>query len=447
MRPWLDSLAGRMVLLLVAALLLAQLISFGIYLIDRRDLVASITEEVVVSRLPSAVRVLRQLEPEQRQGVLDALSSRWSAYRLDTEPVVAAAAALSPHTAQLADALSMPAGEDVRVALVSGRAAHDSTWHGIDSAQQLHIAIHLEGSTWLNSVRALPEAWHLAWRKLLPLALSALAVIAVAVYQARRIAHPLDKLARQAERFGRGESVERLPETGPADVARTVHAFNEMSERQRRFVQDRTRMLAAISHDLRTPVTAMKLRVEMLEDGAAREPLERSLDEMERMVESTLGFSRAEASEGETHEVDLHALVTDAAQQIDPEGAALRVEPDSGPELTYRCRPLALSRAVRNVLDNAVRYGGGATVSVHRYIQGVSIVVHDRGPGIAEDALEQVFAPFYRIETSRSVDTGGTGLGLAIVRSIVRGHGGEVVLVNGESGLKVEIQLPAAPGQ
>ncbi len=440
-RAWLASLGGRLVLLLVGAICLAQAITFAVYFLDRQRLVDSITEELVVSRLPSAVRTLRQLDTDARQGVIQALSSRWTGYQLAARPSVAGDGGADRLARMLRDSLESPPG-DMRLAVKTFDKAPGADWHNVDSRKQLHIAVRLNEATWLNSVKALPDTWHLASEMLLPMGLSVLAVIAVAVYQARRIARPLDNLAQQAERFGGGEAVERLTPAGPANVARTIEAFNDMSERQQRFIADRTRLLAAISHDLRTPITAMRLRIESVDDDEVREALERVLAEMESMVEATLSFTHAGAGEGDTHEVDLVALVRDTIAEADPSGEALAFEPPETAPPRCRCRPLGVTRALRNVLDNAIRYGGTATVGLETGDDRVSIHIRDRGPGIPEGDQEAVFAPFYRLERSRSLDTGGSGLGLAIARNIVRGHGGDVETANTPEGLRVTISLP-----
>nr|WP_281379136.1 ATP-binding protein [Chthonobacter rhizosphaerae] len=262
----------------------------------------------------------------------------------------------------------------------------------------------------------------------------------------RRITRPLRDLARAADRMGRGETVDALPETGPEEVRRTVHAFNAMHDRVRRFVADRTRMLAAISHDLRTPLTSLRLRAEFVDDPDVRDRIVETVDEMSRMTEATLAFARDDALAEESHRTDLAALVTAVADDFADLGHPVTV---TGPDkLELEVRPVSLRRAVRNLVENAVRYGACARLTVEATPTEALILVDDDGPGIPADRLEEVFEPFVRLEASRNQDTGGVGLGLSTARSIVRRHGGDLTLANREGGgLRATIRLPRATGR
>jgi signal transduction histidine kinase len=214
-----------------------------------------------------------------------------------------------------------------------------------------------------------------------------------------------------------------------------------MRERLARFVADRTRMVAAIAHDLRTPITALRLRLEFLPDDDNTRSMAATLEDMARMSEASLTFMREEAATEATRNVDLSALVDALCEDYRASGAAVVFEP--GARLALVCRPAAIRRALRNVIDNALTYGETAQLALFDDDQAVTIQVIDEGPGIAEDEMGRVFDPFVRLETSRSRDTGGTGLGLSIARSVVQGHGGEITLSNRpQGGLAVVIRLP-----
>jgi signal transduction histidine kinase len=216
-----------------------------------------------------------------------------------------------------------------------------------------------------------------------------------------------------------------------------------MQERLRRFVGDRTRMLAAIGHDLRTPITSLKLRAELLDDEEARTKMLATLDEMQRMSEATLAFARDDAATEPTRVVDLAALLDSIADDLAEMGKPVTFI--ESPRLPYPCRPTALKRAVANLVENAIQYGERARVSLESRSVGPVIVVDDDGPGIPEERLDDVFKPFVRLEESRNRATGGAGLGLSIARSIVLSHGGDLVLANRKGGgLRAEIRLPAA---
>nr|WP_243748786.1 ATP-binding protein [Pseudomaricurvus alcaniphilus] len=256
----------------------------------------------------------------------------------------------------------------------------------------------------------------------------------------RRIARPLRDLAQAASDLGRGRSVAPLPLRGPQDVQDTVAAFNTMNERLDRFVSERTRMLAALSHDLRTPMTSMRLRLELMPPSEERDKLIASLEEMQQMAEATLSFVRQAGDQEALQKVDLNALLGSLCDDL----AALE-QPvnyaDTGAQ-TLMCRPVSLKRALRNLIENAVRYGGAADVSLKRQGNSLVVAVRDSGPGIPEAEMEAVFDPFYRLESSRNRETGGMGLGLSIARQIIHSHGGQLTLTNTHPGLKVSVSLP-----
>jgi signal transduction histidine kinase len=216
-----------------------------------------------------------------------------------------------------------------------------------------------------------------------------------------------------------------------------------MQERLRRFVGDRTLMLAAMSHDLKTPLTRIRLRTELIGDGAQQGKILADIDEMTAMIESTLAFARDDARREAPLLVDLGALVESVYENAIDTGHD--VEMSSARQVIHViCRPVAISRAVANLVGNAVKYGGGARVSLDRVADRAVVTIDDDGPGIPEDEREKVFAPFYRIEGSRNRDTGGVGLGLAVARNSAREHGGDLTLGRNEGGgLRARLELPA----
>jgi signal transduction histidine kinase len=321
---------------------------------------------------------------------------------------------------------------------VTGRARYWRERHG---PLALLISVGLPDGRWLNAGTpfATPPGWALP--SLASLGLSAGLVALVVVLAVRRIARPMRSLATAVDALGRGEASPPLPEAGPLEVQRTTRAFNRMQERLRRFVDDRTRMLAAISHDLRTPITSLRLRAELVEEEETRDRMLATLDEMQRIVEASLEFAREEASREATRVVDLAALVESVVSDLADLGGDASF--DGAPRTPYACRPAGLRRALRNLVENALAYGRCARVRLEALPEQLRVVVEDDGPGIPEAMLERVFEPFVRLEDSRSRDTGGIGLGLAIARTIARGHGGDVTLRNRpEGGLVATIVLP-----
>ncbi|MBI1208856.1 MAG: HAMP domain-containing protein [Azospirillum sp.] len=260
----------------------------------------------------------------------------------------------------------------------------------------------------------------------------------------RYLTVPLTRVARAAERFGQDLSAPPLPEVGAAEARAVARAFNEMNRRIRQFVEDRTRMIAAISHDLRTPITLLRLRTEFITDPDERARMRATLAEMEGMIAATLAFARDDAADEPRLRVDLAALLSSICYDMADAGLPVRFEPES--KVSLECRPGALRRALTNLLDNSVKYGGGARVSLAESEREIRILIDDDGPGIAEAEQEAVFRPFYRLEPSRNREFGGVGLGLSVARTIIHGHGGAITLANRpEGGLRVTLTLPLNP--
>ncbi|MFG1284220.1 ATP-binding protein [Xanthobacter autotrophicus] len=311
----------------------------------------------------------------------------------------------------------------------------------LDDENGMGIAAQLPDGSWLNAAYVKPgHEWFWTARSLSFLAAAGLFFCVLAVVAAQGITRPLRRLANAAEALGRGEKIDPLPENGPDDV--TAIAFNRMQQRLTRFVDDRTRMFAALSHDLRTPLTSLRLRAEFVADDDLREKMLGTIAEIQGMAEASLAFVRAEATAETTRTVEVSALVESLCDDLAEIGWDVTFE--DSPKVGCRCRPDAVRRACRNLVENAVRYGERARVRVERSGDAALIVVEDDGPGIAEELQEQVFAPFFRLESSRCRETGGHGLGLAIVRTVARRHGGDVTLANRAGGLTAVFSLPLA---
>jgi signal transduction histidine kinase len=305
------------------------------------------------------------------------------------------------------------------------------------------LAVELSDGTWLNTAyaKSVPNSI-LNVPSLFSLGLTAVILSLIGVIVARQIASPMRRLAIAAEALGRGENVPPLPESGPDDIRQTAEAFNRMQSRLHRFVDDRTRMLAAIGHDLRTPLTSLRLRAEFVSDPDVQQRMLATIDEIQTMTEAALAFAREEATVESTRAMNISALVESICDDLADLGQDVTFLEEE--KIVYRCRPDALRRAFRNLIENAVRYGERAHVSVGKRQGGIDIIVEDDGPGIPEAAFEEVFAPFFRLEQSRNRETGGVGLGLSIARAIIHHHGGEIKLFNHSDGLRVVVTLPIA---
>ena len=462
------SLAGQLTLLLLLALAVAQGVAVALFAWERIEAVRQAHRESAVTRAATVVRLLRDTPPALHEAVIAAASTGITRFSLAPEPLVGETGAGEGAAAIARDlAAALDAGpERVRVAPPWTRYFDDDDWdddhhdhdwdwdgdgdgdddhgHGHWDLDWFTASVALGHGRWLNVAVGPPPgapAWGLTF--VLTFLLSALGIAVVAVLTGRRIAKPMRGLAAAAGRLGRGEAVEDLSEAGPVETRETVRAFNHMRGRLDRYLRDRTAMLAAISHDLRTPITSLRLHAEFVEDAGTKTRILAALDEMQRMTEDALAFIREDMHREETRTVDLHALLDSVAADLAELGHDIAVA--GGARVLAACRAVALRRALRNLLENAAAYGGRASARIERDGSGIRVVVEDEGPGIPEDDLDRVFEPFVRLESSRSRDTGGSGLGLAIARSIVRGHGGDVALENrAEGGLRATVALPGA---
>jgi signal transduction histidine kinase len=278
----------------------------------------------------------------------------------------------------------------------------------------------------------------------LPIFLSSLIFVAIliAFWTARRLAAPIRQFARAAERLGVDLTAPPLAVRGPQELRTTIVAFNRMQDRLRRFLEDRTQMLAAISHDLRAPLARLRLRAELVADDEQQRKMFDDLEVMNAMIDSTLAFARDDSRQEPRRLVDLGVLVGDVCEDVADAGGKACY---SGPRgIDVRCRPTLIRRAVANLVDNAIKYGHAARVRITSDTDRVVIVVDDDGPGIPPAEQEKVFAPFYRIDAARDPGNAGVGLGLSIARTVAREHGGDVTLKNRDGGgLSALIELPA----
>jgi signal transduction histidine kinase len=284
-----------------------------------------------------------------------------------------------------------------------------------------------------------PSAWFTI--RLAILIISIAAVSAIATYQLSR---PIREFTEALRRFGTDPRAAPIPETGPRELRVSIDAFNAMQAQIQKFVDDRTTMLAAISHDLRTPLTKMRLRGEFVEDDEQRVRLFRDVDDMQAMVDSALAFFRDDFQVEEKTTFDFPGLLHAIADDFNDQGSEIAYI--GAEHVAYRGRPFALKRAFTNLVDNAIKYGRVPELEFTCSEQRIVVMVRDNGPGIPPEATEQVFAPFYRLERSRNRTAGGVGLGLTSARTIIRAHGGDISVCNRPSGgLEVKVTLPFPP--
>ena len=450
-----QSLGGQLLAMLLLALAVTQVLGLLLLTDERNRAVRAALGLEAAGRAANVVLLLDDATANLRPSILRAADSPLVRFQVGPVPEAQHDSADAdsflkqmrqilgtPEREILADihALSItpvPMPEGMPAAM---RPMHEAMMARRTEPVELTLSIRLAGGDWLN-VRTMfhRPGPQLSPQALLPLLLMAVAVALVARWTTRRVVGPMRALAVGAERLGRGLDAGPLPMTGPSEVRNTTLAFNRMQDRLTRFVTERTHMLAAVSHDLRSPLTAMRLRIEMLDETEDSIRLKALVEEMQAMVEATLEFARGVSKAEPAAAVDLAALLADLASDVGRDRAVLAPTPP----VLATIRPQALNRALRNLIDNAVRYGNVANMTLAQEHGMAVITIADKGPGLPEDQLEAVFEPFVRLEASRNRDTGGVGLGLAIARTIIQAQGGTVLLRNrGGGGLEAVVWLP-----
>ncbi len=308
------------------------------------------------------------------------------------------------------------------------------------------LSVELEDRSWVMFT-AFNRIWGVdrSTRISVALGLLVVSITGVSIIATHRMTKPIKVFTDAMRRFGTDPRASLVPETGPQELRLSIRTFNAMQAQIQRFVDDRTTMLAAISHDLRTPLTKMRLRGEFIENEEQKRRLFRDVDDMQAMVEGALTFFRDDIQQEERTAFDFPELLQTLADDYSDQGHVVSYAGVA--HLRFLGRPFALKRALSNLVDNAVKYGTCAQIELRRQVHQIQVVVQDSGPGIPIEAAERVFSPFYRLETSRSRTTGGVGLGLTSARAVIRAHGGDIRVANlTAGGLAVTVSLPLEAG-
>lgn len=461
-----STLFGRLVVILLGGLLVAQGVGAWILLRDRASALYESGGRFAIQRIASIVHVLDTLSTDQRRVILPAVNTTGLRVAFTPPPQRESPSnAEHPAAIRLRAALQRALGDERHLLVaVTARPAlrppppgappprpwmrHMPPEHMrfLGLAPFPHptflVQAQLRDGAWVSIAHRLPEETF-AWptKLLLTLGVLLISVVALSLVAVRVVTRPLAVLGNAAEELGRDIQRPPLDENGPLEARRAARAFNTMQARLTRFLHDRAQLLAAVSHDLKTPITRLRLRAELIEDREQQAKFLRDLDEMEGMTRATLEFLRHANTREALHPVDVQALVE--TLQADAEALGHEVRIQGTAVSPYPARALALQRCLANLVDNATKYGCRATITVDDTAERLRICVADEGPGIPETELEQVFEPFYRLEQSRSRETGGVGLGLSIARDVARAHGGDLVLRNRlHGGLEAVLTLP-----
>ena len=454
------SLFGQTLLILLGGLILSHAVGSWIYTMDREQAVRAVGGFAAAQRIANLTRLVQETPPERRERMVAALSDQSFRVSVSAQPPATTsgdddAPVRLAITNFLVDRLSLAPTRQPRVSAAGSDGPAFGGWHPMmgrgpmmhgfgpfGSFRDLQVAVPLPDGQWLSFATALPRSGPSFSRQfLLSMGIMAVIIVGVSILAVRRVTTPLASLAAAAERLGNDLNAVPMAETGTIETRQASRAFNTMQARLRSLIETRTRMLAAISHDLRTPLTLLRLRAENVENASEREKMLATIAEMDAMVATTLAFARDEARTEPRRRTDLTALLASTVDDMADTGLPVAMKPAE--PLVCECQPAALKRALTNLLDNAVKYGKRAGAAIHSTPHAIEITIDDDGPGIPEAELARVFQPFYRVEGSRSRETGGIGLGLAIALSIVQGHGGQLTLSNRrEGGLRAAVTLP-----
>lgn len=488
------SLFGQTLLLLLAGLVVSHAIGSFIYSLDREAALRTVGGLATAQRIANVSRLVEDMPADWRDRLVAGLSDRILTVALaDTPPLTTSDSGTVADVIRdyLMHQLRLPPGREPMVAVEEaagprfgghhfrdlpdaderdfgrgpgmgrGRMMRDyenererSERRGRDRdrrmpmmmrARGLEVAVPLRDGQWLYFATALPQTnAGFSYQYMISMLVMALFIIAISVWAVRRMTAPLAAVAQAADRLGRDVNAPPLAESGTVEMQQAASAFNTMQARLRALIENRTRMLAALSHDLRTPLTLLRLRTENVENAEERDKMLATIAEMDAMIGATLQYAREQAADEPRRATDVTALVQSVVD--DMADAGLDVAMMQSRPVSIDCQPTALKRALTNLIENAVKYGKRARVSLTTSPQAVEIAVDDDGPGIPEEQLSKVFEPFYRVEESRSRDTGGVGLGLAIAHTVVEAQGGTLTLSNRKpAGLRALIVLPRGP--
>jgi signal transduction histidine kinase len=444
------SLIAQVALLIGAALLVAQLVNFALILNEREKLSLAQNQGPAITRFASIASDFVETPAELRSAVLADNSRRGALFRLERTAGLAPADGRDPKLEErLRQAL-----KDADVDVANVRAAlHKGPLPGLrvragqrpQDVSVLLLSAQLEKDAWFSgAITTTPRDPWLTTRLAAATILLYVIVLGATLLIALRLTRPLRDLTSAAKAFGGRGLPTRVKPSGPADLRRAIEAFNEMNERVSALLDEKDRMLGGIGHDLRTPLASLRISLESADSEEERKRMIGKVAEMATMLEDILVLARSGRVREEERPMDVAALVDSVAEEFHALGGDVRMEPTK--RVVAKVQPVLLRRAIRNLIDNALKYGGVARLAVRQEGSEVAIEVSDEGPGIPPDQLDRVVEAFHRVEGSRNRETGGTGLGLAIARTVAESHGGSLRLANGERGLIATLVIPATPG-
>ena len=450
MRLFPRSLFGRIVLILAGGFFTIQLITTAIALSDRNSLIFRLGASQAATRIGDAVRAMEAANATDRTRIMHAISSETLKVTYGRPAGSDAAGGEESElmaAAREAVALALEPGVGFRVVDAKPVYINPQSWYAREFGERPGVRVFstvlLSDGVWIT-VESTEPARVTQWvnRLLRNLAIVDGVMVVLCFFAVRLVTRPLSVLANAAEDLGRDIERPPLAEKGTNEVVRASRALNVMQDRLKRYVDTRVKVLAAMSHDLKTPITRMRLRAEMLDDAHIKAKFVKDLDELQQMVVSTLDYMRGLTEGGEAVQpIDVSALISSLKEDAEEAGHTITVSGNARSPVMGRAQ--ALKRCLQNLIDNALAYGRRADITLRDEGGALNIAITDDGPGIPEGDIERVFEPFYRVEGSRNRNTGGSGLGLSIARNIAQSHGGSVRLRNlARGGLEATLTIP-----
>ena len=439
---WPSTLRAQFVAVVTAAVVLSNLALVAILEIGREGELRGARLAGVIDRVAERFDFVSHLRPDQRDDAVHALSTNIIRYTLSEEPLLTGGNETDEEL-RIANAFRTAENDNKKAAVNVRVTSPPSLTTGTNENPAVDISQKMSFG-YLTAHFVLPTAPSPAPDILIAAAIASILTGAAAAWLAGRVSRPLSALAFAANEVARGHNVPQLATKGPADIRQATEAFNQMSDRVTRTLATQRQLLSAVGHDLRTPIAAMRITAEFVDEPEVRERLSRNLDELQSLTESVLSAARAGPGEAR-RKIDLTSLLESVCDDLIDLGMPVSLE--AAGTAPCLCRSNEIRRAVRNLIENAVRYGGQARVSLFERPDSFVVSVEDDGPGIPEDRLDDVFEPFIRLESSRSTATGGAGLGLTLTRAVAREHGGDIVLENRKEGqhivgLRAMLTLP-----
>lgn len=448
-----STVARQLIILLVGAIIVSQILTMAVFFFKTSDRIGDYDDRYVIKPIFSIYTTLKNTSIEQEKNLLELVHDDdlylYTSKKPEAEYRIPKTDDINVFTEKFRKSDVYLKEDITTLELVIKFWFTDyhniCSWDNKEDYQKIvstceHYAasIEISDNRWLN-IRVLPGPNELVI--LFPVIISAfltiIGIVFVVSLAVRRITSPLRDLSEAANKFGRGEVIDEIEVRGPQELSTTIEAFNKMQDRLSRFVSDRTKMLASISHDLRTPITSLRLRAEFIKDQDLQNKMINTLEDMQVMVEACLNFAKQEAQEEDNKNIDLVKTLAELADDT-PHIDFLSDEA----EYPYVCRPVNFKRAIRNLLDNAVKYGKKATLSFEARSDRIVITVQDHGPGVPKEKIETIFEPFVRLDKERNTESGSVGLGLSITRTIIHQHGGTIKAENTDHGLQMIITLP-----